>query len=100
MLDKPMSTDTYRSAAQNNFAALKKAYASNNTLPKDAQATFWKLGNSFDTMIDFLDIIDPSGANDIAQIAVTQLNASLKNIKGGYDGAWFDDFGWWSVATQ
>jgi hypothetical protein len=97
MIGKPASTDSYSSAAKKNFAALKDQYASNDT---GQQVSFWKLGNSFDTMIDFLDIIDASCANDVAQIAVTQLNASLKHIEGGYDGAWFDDFGWWSVATQ
>ena len=60
---------------------------------------FWKLGNSFDTMIDFLDTIDSGSAGEVARMAVTQLQASLGHIKGGFDGAWFDDFGWWSIAT-
>lgn len=51
-------------------------------------------------MIDFLDTIDDSSAHVVAQMAVTQLEASLKHIEGRFDGAWFDDFGWWSVATQ
>jgi hypothetical protein len=97
MSSKPTSTNDYGSAAREKFEALKKAYASNDT---GQQVAFWKLGNSFDTMIDFLDTIDDSSAHDVAQMAVTQLDASLKHIKGGYDGAWFDDFGWWSVATQ
>ncbi|MBW4549597.1 MAG: hypothetical protein KME35_00490 [Aphanocapsa sp. GSE-SYN-MK-11-07L] len=96
MINQPLSTTSYREAAQDNFNALKKAYASNDT---DQKMSFWKLGNSFDTMIDFLDTLDESSAHEVAQIAVTQLNASLKHIEGGYDGAWFDDFGWWSVAT-
>src|SRR5215207_6945788 len=92
------STSPYSSAAREKFEALKKLYASNDTLP--GGASFWKLGNSFDTMIDFLDTIDNSSAHDVAQMAVKQLYASLKHIDGGFDGAWFDDFGWWSVATQ
>jgi hypothetical protein len=106
MTDKPASTDTYRSAAQKNFKLLKELYATNHKLPdRDSKhpntqpVSFWKLGNSFDTMVDFLEMIDPSSANDVAEIAVVQLNASLKALKGGYDGAWFDDFGWWSAAT-
>jgi predicted alpha-1,6-mannanase (GH76 family) len=99
MSDDPAPTD-YRTAAQNNFDALRKLYGTNDKLPKDDQISFWKLGNSFDTMIDFLETIDASCAQDVADMAVTQLEASLKNIKGGWDGAWFDDFGWWSVAAQ
>jgi hypothetical protein len=100
MTDTAASTDAYRSAATNNFNALTKQYGSNDKQPKGDRVSFWKLGNSFDTMIDYLEVIDSSSAQDIAQMAVTQLNASLKDIDGGYDGAWFDDFGWWSVATQ
>lgn len=90
----------YRDAALCNFTALMCLYAKNDKLSTDIQASFWKLGNAFDTMIDFLEIIDASTANDVAEIAVTQLYASLGKITGGFDGAWFDDFGWWSVATQ
>lgn len=97
MISKPTSTNPYGSAAREKFEALKNVYASNDT---GQEVSFWKLGNSFDTMIDFLDTIDDSSAHDVAQMAVTQLEASLKHIDGGFDGAWFDDFGWWSVATQ
>ena len=97
MINKPTSTNHYGSAAREKFEALKNAYASNDT---GQQVSFWKLGNSFDTMIDFLDTVDHSSAHEVAQMAVRQLEASLKHIKGGWDGAWFDDFGWWSVATQ
>jgi hypothetical protein len=99
MTNEPSSANPYGSAARETFEALKNLYASNDNLPPEEQVSFWKLGNSFDTMIDFLDTIDDSSAHEVAQMAVTQLNASLKHITGGYDGAWFDDFGWWSVAT-
>ena len=90
MLGKSASTGIYRDAAYNNFAALKDLYRQNDTLPAEPagrQVSFWKLGNSFDTMVDFLEVIDSSSANDVAEMAVTQLNASLKHIDGGYDGA-------------
>jgi hypothetical protein len=99
MIDTPAFTDTYRSAGQKNFAALTKHYGTNDKRPKGQRLSFWKLGNSFDTMIDYLEVIDRGGADQIAQMADTQLKASLKDIDGGYDGAWFDDFGWWSVST-
>jgi hypothetical protein len=99
MSSTPASTNDYRSAARDKFEALKKLYVSNDTLPPNQQVSFWKLGNSFDTMIDFLDTIDASSARDVATMAVKQFKASLERL-GGYDKAWFDDFGWWTVATQ
>ena len=100
MTDLPQSTTRYVGAARDTFAALTNLYAANGQLPCDQRVSFWKLGNTFDTMIDFLDVIDPSSAPKIAQMVVVQLNAALNCIKGGWDGAWFDDFGWWSVAAQ
>jgi hypothetical protein len=100
MTDIPQSTPRYIRAARANFEALTNLYNNNGKLPCDQRVSFWKLGNTFDTMIDFLDVIDPSSAPKIAQMVVVQLNASLNCIKGGWDGAWFDDFGWWSVAAQ
>lgn len=103
MPGKSALTGPDRDAAQKNFDALKDLYRQNDTLPPEPggrQVAFWKLGNSFDTMIDYLEFIDSSSAGDVAAMAVTQLNASLKHIDGGYNGAWFDDFGWWSVASQ
>lgn len=88
------STGSYRVAAKEKFAELKNVFSTNDA------AAFWKLGNSFDTMTDYLEFIDAGSANEVAQMAVTQFEKSLKHISGGYDGAWFDDFGWWSVATQ
>ena len=58
--------------------------------------SFWQLGNSFDTMIDFLDTIDSSSANDIAQLAVKKFHDKVNPI----DSFWFDDFGWWSIAAE
>ena len=100
MTDLPQSTTRYISAARDNFNALTSLYNANGQHPCDDRVSFWKLGNTFDTMIDFLDVIDPSSAPKIAQMVVVQLNAALNCIKGGWDGAWFDDFGWWSVAAQ
>jgi hypothetical protein len=93
MNSEPAPTIDYRSAACDKFEALKRLYCSN-----DQQTSFWKLGNSFDTMIDFLDTIDDGSAGDVAVMAVKQFKASLASL--GYDNAWFDDFGWWTVATQ
>lgn len=97
MIDVTTPGSEYRQDAAEKFEALKTAYQSNDT---GQQVPFWKLGNSFDTMTDFLETIDPSSAHDVAQMAVTQFAPALSHIGGGADGAWFDDFGWWTVATS
>ena len=88
------STNQYRQAAHDKFNSLKQNYPS----------SFWKLGNSFDTMIDFLDNIDNSSADDVAKTVVEKyrqlLFAPPPGGLGGYDNAWFDDFGWWTIATH
>ena len=58
-----------------------------------------KLGNTFDTMVDFLEVIDGSSAGTVVKLVLQQYTASLNQL-GGYNAAWFDDFGWWSVASQ
>jgi hypothetical protein len=93
-----MSTNSYRTAATNNFNALKKLYEGNDYPPCDGVA-FWKLGTSFDTMIDYFDVIDSTGASSFSRTVFAQFNASAMCL-GGLDNAWFDDFGWWTVAAQ
>jgi hypothetical protein len=86
----------YRKAAIDKFTALKICYDK----PLDQNgATYWRLGNSFDSIIDFLALIDNSQANDVATMVKKQYDASLSAL-GGYDAAWFDDFGWWTIAAQ
>ena len=92
------STNSYRGAATRNFEALAEQYNS-GTYPECQGAAFWKLGNTFDTMIDYLDVVDPGNAKSVESIVKTQFTTSLKCL-GGLANAWFDDFGWWTVATQ
>ena len=35
----------------------------------------------------------------MVKLVLQQYTASLNQL-GGYNAAWFDDFGWWSVASQ
>jgi hypothetical protein len=89
----------YRAAATNNFNKLQELYTT------DLPSSFWKMGNTFDTMIDYLDIIDSSGANALANWVVAQFYCGVGQVAGpgklgGFASAWFDDFGWWSIATQ
>lgn len=59
-----MAADSYREAARRNFEALRKLYKTNDDLDCQAAVSFCRLGNAFDTMIDYLDVIDRTGATD------------------------------------
>jgi hypothetical protein len=85
----------YQGAAIQNYGALLNLYGSSSP-----PSSFWRIGNTFDTMIDYLATIYPNTAKEIAQKAAAQFELGLTKIEGGIDGAWFDDFGWWSVASQ
>jgi hypothetical protein len=87
----------YASAAREKYEALKLLYATNDKMAEPV--VFWRLGNAFDTIIDYLDTIDSSSADFVASMVVTRLDYAIKKL-GGYDEAWFDDFGWWSVASE
>jgi hypothetical protein len=89
MTDVAAAVD-YRAAAIKKFKPLVSGY-------NGKEIWLWKLGNTLDTMIDFLDTIDASDANNIADIVDKQFPIAAERI--GWDKIWFDDFGWWSVAT-
>lgn len=80
----------YRSAAQTRFQLLMQAY-------NDPGDSYWRLGHAFDTVIDYLDTIDASGAGGVAEVVLRQY---AETLKGSYDWEWFDDFGWWAIAMQ
>jgi hypothetical protein len=84
----------YQGPAINNYSALLKQCGS--TSPA---SSFWRIGNTFDTMMDYIATIYPNTADQLVQAVVAQYELGLTKIDGGIDGAWFDDFGWWSAAT-
>lgn len=75
--------DDYREPAKTTYVALKEAWEQTGSL-------FWRLGHSFDSVIDYLATVDRTEASDFAELALT------KYLEGG--GAWYDDFAWWSIA--
>ncbi|TAM87842.1 MAG: hypothetical protein EPN41_06995 [Candidimonas sp.] len=85
------TASTYANAAKAKFNALKTQYTD--------EVTFWRLGYAFDTIIDYVENIDNTSAPDVGEMEVRQYQTSLAKL-GGYDNAWFDDFGWWTIATQ
>lgn len=88
-----LATTQYEHAARMKFDALVTNYNATN-------ASWWQLGNSFDAMIDFLDTFSYGTTDKLADQVKDQYAAGLSNLNGGYDGAWFDDLGWWIVAAQ
>ena len=72
----------YRDAARKTFPSLRQAIAANNVQ--------WRIGNAFDTTIDYL-LMEPDAAGGFGAI-----------IKDRFDhtgGDWYDDFAWWAIAA-
>ena len=76
-------SDRYRAAALQGFLLLKPIFARNGN--------FWRLGNSFDTIIDFFGFVDSGEAKAFAGCALDRYETT--------GGDWFDDFGWWGIAA-
>jgi hypothetical protein len=87
-----LATHQYDTAARMKFDSLVNNYNA-------ANASWWQLGHSFDTIIDFLDTFSYTKTDQLAAQVKEQYEAALQQL-GGYDGAWFDDLGWWTIATQ
>jgi hypothetical protein len=82
----------YKTAATKNFNALMQLYGS-----ASPPASFWKLANTFHTMMDYAGTVYPPVARQVAQAGITQFNNS---VGSGVEAWWFDDLGWWTVAAQ
>lgn len=76
-------TDRYRAAALRDFALLKPLFARNRH--------FWRLGNSFDTIIDYFGFVDGSEAKVFADCALDRFQRT--------SGHAFGDLGWWGIAA-
>jgi hypothetical protein len=66
-----------------------------NSLCDQEEVDFWKAANAFDTMIDFVAYCSKDAAGDAVKAAEWVIGYSH------FDPAkiWFDDFGWWTIAT-
>jgi hypothetical protein len=78
------SESLLRPVAHDVFTKLKAAFQSYNI--------YWRLGHSFDTIIDYL-AISPDEPADFGPIAVKAYDRSTDNA------CWYDDFGWWGIAS-
>ena len=77
----------FRSCAQSVFSNINCQW-SDWTSSKNFN--FWRVGNAFDTLIDYFVNVDASNVGLAA--------SALQLFDGGKRGDWFDDFGWWGIA--
>ena len=54
--------------------------------------SYWKVGNVFDTMTDFLLVSDDSPGTIAADVY-----RIYKDLKGA---CWYDDYAWWGLASS
>lgn len=82
----PTPIDDYRAAAKQRFGILKGNFP--------LSANFWRLGYSFDTIVDYLTT-SPADATGFGQIALDRYTQSSGTWA---PHPWYDDFGWWGIA--
>jgi hypothetical protein len=83
--------DDYRQSAVKKFCSLKKDIS---------DFRFWRLGNSLDTVIDYLANIDSSHADDVGGNVITQCKKLIDAMGPKWPETWFDDYGWWVISTN
>lgn len=57
----------------------------------NASHSYWRLGNTFDTLIDYA-LIDPTVAGNLGEKA-------QEKYESQGPPSWFDDYGWWGIAA-
>jgi len=77
----------YRDAANDKFTSLVR----------EAPPDYWKTAHAFDTMLDFLNYC--SADKDKESDASSAAKWLIAHKASSPDGIWFDDFGWWTIAT-
>ena len=81
----------YKASAKQKFAVVKQNISSFG---------YWKLGNALDTMIDYFVHVDKSDADDVAQAVIDECNGIMNGWPADWPWTWFDDLGWWVIATN
>lgn len=66
-----------------------------NSLLSQTDVDFWKVANAFDTMIDYVTYCSQDATGDAGKAAKWVIDAFPPDTTN----MWFDDFGWWSIAT-
>ncbi|HEX6368363.1 MAG TPA: hypothetical protein VF006_05490 [Longimicrobium sp.] len=78
----PDSDDLQQQATQ-TYEQLKGNFQSDTSM--------WRLGNTLDTLLDYVAEVDPTAAGEVAELAMDKFQM--------LDGAWFDDYAWWGIAS-
>lgn len=73
----------YKLEAQKIFKDFRAAFAKSEN--------FWRLGNSFDTAIDYFEIIEATDPKAFGAYAIKAFHK--------FPGHWYDDYGWWGLAA-
>jgi TAT (twin-arginine translocation) pathway signal sequence len=90
-----VATSDLEASAHNAYSNLRTLFT--------ADENFWRLGNAFDTLTDYLVLArnryDDTRDSDIGDI-VSRAFQKYQDTQSGPDGAcWYDDYGWWGIAS-
>src|SRR5580698_6447846 len=101
---------SYKNKAIEIFNTIKGDYSGNQRNYR-ASSNYWKAGNVFDTLTDYMRLaleqkmvtqqeVDKIMAYVSAEYDIPQYSYSA-NVKfpDSPQGNWYDDFGWWGIAS-
>ena len=83
----PTTIDDYRATADQRARYLMEKFP--------LSANFWRLGHSFDTIVDYF-ITANANAADFGPVALARYTQSSGPAA---PHPWYDDFGWWGIAA-
>ena len=81
-------TGTYCQAASERSSSLQQL---------KTEVDFCKAASAFDTMIDYVRYCPEPDSRDVAARAAVEW--VIPYFRDTADKTWFDDFGWWTIAT-
>jgi hypothetical protein len=81
-----------------SVAMAKKTYADLLLTFKNYSKNGWRVGNVFDTLIEFVRLYPDVDARSpkMAEIALAQWESP--NVQNSM--CWYDDYGWWGIASE
>jgi hypothetical protein len=59
--------------------------------------SYWRAGHSFDTVLDYFEVVSSEDAADFGAVAKAKFGALTGPTQ--WDAYWYDDHGWWGVAA-
>ena len=89
------ASGSYDACARSTYAALRTAWQV--PLTNNSQSNFWREGNVFDSLVDYILLFESNPQNELAAIAPTA--KQLYNLGLGRSVCWWDDLGWWGIAA-